>query len=353
MSKTFRGWLARGRWNGWGEKLGRALVTVVLVLGVFSVLLWALGKDPVRGYMDTMRYALGSFRGFSEVLVRTIPLILTALAVALPSRAGLINVGGEGQLFMGAWLATWGALTFPSLPQPILIPLLLVLGFVGGALWAAIPAFLRAKGWANETIATVLLNYVAPMVVGYFVFGAWRAPEMAFFPQSYEFAPAAQLPRLVSGTRIHLGLVFALLAAVLYWIVVTKTRWGLEIRAVGGNAQAARRLGLSPAKYILLAMLIGGGLAGIAGMGEVSAIHGRLKMGLSPGFGYMGFLINWVTGGNVIGILFMAFVLGVISSGGFVLQTTQGLPFAAVNVLMALILFVVLARPAEAWGGKR
>jgi len=337
----------------WAMGAARAAITILLVLGVFSALLWAMGKDPIRAYGDTFRYSLGNYRGFSEVLVRAIPLLLTALAVALPSRLGLINVGGEGQLFMGAWLATWGALTFQNLPQAALLPIIIVLGFVGGAVWATIPGLLRAKGWVNETITTVLLNYVAPMIVGFFVFGAWRAPEMAFFPQSYELVQAARLPRLLAGTRVHLGLALALVGLVLYWLLVTKTRWGLEMRTVGGNAEAARRLGFNTFRYVLLAMVIGGGLAGLAGMGEVSAIHGRLKIAISPGYGYMGFLINWVAGGNVLGIVIMSLVLAVIASGGFVLQTTQGLPFAAVNVLMALILFVVLARPAEAIRGRR
>jgi simple sugar transport system permease protein len=140
-------------------------------------------------------------------------------------------------------------------------------------------------------------------------------------------------------------LVFALAALVLYWLLITRTRWGLEMRSIGGNPEAARRLGVSLGRYIVVALFIGGGMAGLAGMTEVSAIQGRLRQGLSPGYGYVGFLISWLAGGNPLGILIMSFLLAVITSGGDILQITQGLPYAVVNILMALILFVVLSRP--------
>ncbi len=325
--------------------LVRYVVIIGLALAAYAGVLLLAGKDPVRAYVDVFTFTFGNSYGFSEVLVRMIPLMLTAVAVALPSRLGLINVGGEGQLYMGAWLATWGALTFDFLPKAVLLPLMMLLGIVGGGLWRAIPGFMRAKGWVNETISTLLLNYVAPSVVSYFVFGAWRSAESASYPQTPGFVDAARLPTF-GDTRIHLGFVFGLVAIVLYWLLMTRTRWGLEMRAVGGNPEAARRLGVPLQRYIIIALFIGGGIAGLAGMAEVSAIQGRLRQGLSPGFGFVGFLVSWLAGGNPLGIVVMSFILAVITSGGDILQITQGLPYAVVNILMALILFVVLARPA-------
>ncbi len=325
--------------------LVRYVVIIGLALAAYAGVLLLAGKDPVRAYVDVFTFTFGNSYGFSEVLVRMIPLMLTAVAVALPSRLGLINVGGEGQLYMGAWLATWGALTFDFLPKAVLLPLMMLLGIVGGGLWGAIPGFMRAKGWVNETISTLLLNYVAPSVVSYFVFGAWRSAESASYPQTPGFVDAARLPTF-GDTRIHLGFVFGLVAIVLYWLLMTRTRWGLEMRAVGGNPEAARRLGVPLQRYIIIALFIGGGIAGLAGMAEVSAIQGRLRQGLSPGFGFVGFLVSWLAGGNPLGIVIMSFILAVITSGGDILQITQGLPYAVVNILMALILFVVLARPA-------
>jgi simple sugar transport system permease protein len=281
--------------------------------------------------------------GISELLVRMIPLLLAAVAVALPSRIGLINVGGEGQLYMGAWLASAVALAFPSLPAWVLLPIMAVFGFIGGAVWAAIPGILRAKKLVNETITTLLLNYVAPMIVSLFIFGPWRGVESSSYPQSTAFTDSARLPSFLN-TRIHAGLFLALAAVFFYWLLVERTRWGVQMRAIGGNPDAAERLGIPLVLYTVVVMAIGGGIAGIAGMGEVSAIQGRLRQGLSPGYGFTGFLIAWLAGTRPIGIFLMSFLFAVITSVGDILQITQGLPYAVVNILMAVILFGVLGR---------
>jgi ABC-type uncharacterized transport system permease subunit len=329
----------------WARGLIRYGVIFVLVLAVFGVVLLLAGKDPLKAYADVFSQVLGTTYGISEVLVRMIPLILTAVAVAIPARIGLINIGGEGQFYMGAWLATWAAITFSGLPAWVLLPMMCVLGMIGGGLWASIAGVLRARGWVNETISTLLLNYVAPLVTNFFIFGAWRSPDSGLYPVSRTFVQAARLPTF-GGTRINLGIVFALVAVVLYWFLMTRTRWGLEMRAIGGNPEAARRLGIPVAWYMVIALFGAGGLAGLAGMAEVSGIHGRLIQVISPGYGFMGFLISWLAGGNPVGIVLMAFLLSIIASGGTILQITQGLPYAVVNILMALILFIVLARPA-------
>lgn len=333
------------RWSRWVQPLARNAVIVLAVLAAFSAVLLLAGKDPLRAYADIFSQTFGTSYGISELLVRMIPLTLTAVAVAIPARLGLINIGGEGQFYMGAWLATWGAITFSDLPAWLLLPLMCVLGMLGGGVWAAIAGVLRAKGWVNETISTLLLNYVAPLVTNFFIFGPWRSPDSGLFPVSRTFVAAARLPTF-GGTRVTLGIVLALVAVLVFWFMITRTRWGLEMRAIGGNAEAARRLGIPLSRYILIALFAGGALAGLAGMAEVSGIHGRLIQVISPGYGFMGFLISWLAGGSGIGILLMSFLLAVIASGGTVLQLTQGLPYAIVNILMALILFLVLARPA-------
>jgi ABC-type uncharacterized transport system permease subunit len=331
--------------------VARHAMVVLTALAAYAVVLALSGKNPIAAFGDTLSFTFGSWYGLSEVIVRMIPLLLTALAVALPSRLGLINVGGEGQLYMGAWLATWGAISFPALPAAVFIPLLVILGFVGGGAWASVAGFFRARGWVNETITTLLMNYIAPLIIGYSVYGSWRSREAgsSAFPQSIAFPEAARLPRYF-GTRINLGLLIALIALVIIWFVLEKTKWGLKIRAIGGNAEAARRLGFNIELYTVIMMFVGGGLAGLAGMAEVSAIHGRLRAGFSPGYGFMGFLISWLAGGKPIGICTMSFVLAVIFSAGSLLQITQGVPFATINVLMAIALLAVLAKP-RAWGG--
>jgi general nucleoside transport system permease protein len=324
----------------------RHAMVLLVAVAAYAVVLLIVGKNPLAAFGDTLSFTFGTWYGFSEVIMRMIPLLLTALAVSLPSRLGLINVGGEGQLYMGAWLATWGTIAFPSLPQIVFIPFLILLGFIGGGLWAAVAGYFRARGWVNETITTLLMNYIAPLVVGYSVYGTWRSREVgaSAFPQSAAYPEAARLPRFF-GTRIHLGLVIALVALAIVWFVLEKTKWGLKIKAIGGNPEAARRLGFNIGLYTVVVMFVGGGIAGIAGMAEVSAIHGRLRAGFSPGYGFMGFLVSWLAGGKPVGICAMSFVLAVIFSAGSLLQITQGVPFATINVLMAIVLLVVLAKP--------
>jgi simple sugar transport system permease protein len=340
-NKAFR---LRRRW--WASSI-RFFGLLGFAFLVFAILLLAFGKNPLKAYMDIFSSTLGSTYGISEILVKMIPLTLTAVAVAVPSKIWLINVGGEGQLYIGALFATWGALTLNALPAWILLPIISVLGVLGGGLWASISGILRAKGWVSETISTLLLNYVAILLVNFFVFGPWKDPESANYPQTAEFVDAATLPA-IGGTRVHLGFIFVLAALTLFYFVLSRTRWGLEMRAIGGNPEAARRSGIPISGYIILLMFIGGGLAGLAGMIEVSAIQGRLRPSLSPGYGFIGFLISWMAGGNPLGIVAAAFLLAVVTAGGDILQMAHGLPGSAVNILNALILFVVLSRQ----GGK-
>jgi len=331
----------------WTTRLARPAALVAVGLAVFALVLLAFGRNPLRAYADILASTLGSAYGVSETLVKLIPLVLTAVAVAVPGRIWLINVGGEGQLHVGALLATWGALTFAGWPAWLLLPTVGALGALGGGVWAAIPGVLRARGWASEAISTLLMNYVAVLLVQFFVFGPWKDPEGVNYPQTAAFAPAAILPSF-GGTRVHLGLVFAAAALVLYAFVVARTRWGLEMRAIGGNSEAARRSGIAIGRYVIVLMFVGGALAGLAGMSEVSAIQGRLRSSLSPGYGYTGFLISWMAAGRPAGILAASFLLAVVTAGGDILQMTQALPGAVVNVLLAVILFVVLGSRADA-----
>ena len=320
----------------------RYVLTLLLALVLFGIILLLSGKNPIQSYIDILRSTLGSSYGFSEVIVAMVPMLITAVAVALPSRAGLINVGVEGQLYMGACLAAWGALTFSQLPAWALLPLLALLGMIGGALWAFIPGFLKAIGLVNETITSLLLNSVAPKIVAFLVFGFWHGPMDT--NKTASFVPAARLPTLF-GTRIDLSLIFALALLGLFWYVMKYTRWGLEIRAIGGNPQAARRNGTPLKTYVVAVMCLGGAVAGLGGMALISGYYGLLLANFSNGSGYMGFLISWLSFGDPVGMLLVSFLVAVTTAGGNLLQLTQGLPYAVINILLALALYVVLARP--------
>jgi general nucleoside transport system permease protein len=320
----------------------RYVVMILVVMIFFAIILLITGTNPLTAYKDILRATFGSTKGFSDVMVAMIPMLLTALAVALPSRVGLINVGGEGQLYIGAAFATFGALTFSHLPGWLLLPIMMLLGMLGGALWAFIPGYLKSIGLVNETITTLLMNSVAPKLVGFLILGFWHSP-MDTIKTDY-FVPAARLPTFF-GTRIHLGLVFGLVLLLGFWLFMKYTRWGLEMYSIWNNFQAARRNGIPYKKYLVVVMCVGGAIAGLAGMSQVSGFYGVLLLNFSMSLGFMGFMICWLTGGEPIGILLMSFVVAIIFTGGNFLQLTVGLPYSVINLLLAFALFVVLARP--------
>lgn len=318
----------------------RYLSMIVLALGLFGIIIWISGKNPIVSYRELFGSTLGSWYGFSEVLVAMTPMLITALAVALPSRIGLINVGVEGQLYMGACAATWGALIFSNAPAWILLPVMAIFGMLGGALWALIPGLLRAMGLVNETITTLLLNSVAPKIVAFFVFGFWHSPMDT--NKTPNFVDAARLPTFF-GTRVDLGLIIGIFLLIVFWLVMKHTRWGLEMRAIGGNPEAAQRNGVSLKVYIVAILCIGGAIGGLAGMVLVSGYYGVLLTGFSRGVGYVGFLISWLSFGDPIGIVLTSFVVAIITTGGSMLQLTTALPYAIINILLAVALFVVLS----------
>jgi len=323
-------------WAGW---FGLAFAT-------FALLLLVQGKDPLRAYRDILWHTLGTGYGLSEVLVKMTPLMITALAVAVPARLGLVNVGGEGQMFVGALAASWVALSLPGLPAWLLLPLMAGTGFIAGGLWGGVAGILRARGWLSEVFSTMVLNYVGILAVNALVFGPWRDPTSANYPQSREFVLAAWLPTF-GGSRVHVGLLIGVAVIVLFDLFMRRTLWDLEIRAIGGNPLAAARNGIPVTWYFVVSMYVGGGLAGLAGMAEASAVLHRLSPGLSSGLGYLGFLVSWVAGHRPPVLVPVAFLLAILAAGGDILQITQGLPHAAVNVLSALILLVVLAGRAS------
>lgn len=320
-----------GHWAGWAA----------VGIAVYAVLILSYGKNPVHAFADIFSNTLATRYGLGEVLVRTTPLLFTAIAVMIPARIGQVNVGGEGQLFVGGLCATWAAITLTSWPAWLLLPTMALLGMAGGGAWAALAGWLNARGWLSEVFSTMLLNYIAILAVSYLVFGPWRDPTSSNYPQSRELVPAARLPHL-GASRVDVTIFVAVGAVIAFEWFLRRTRWGLEIRAIGGNPNAAARNGIPVARYIVLAMFAGGAIAGLAGMAQVSALQLRLNPGISAGLGYIGFLISWLAGHNPRLIIPMAFLLAVLAAGGDILQITQGLPYALVNVMSALLMVIVL-----------
>jgi general nucleoside transport system permease protein len=324
------------RWVGWG----------VVGAGCYAALILIYGKSPVDAFHNIWSSTLASSYGLQDVVVRMTPLLFAAMAVAIPARVGQVNVGGEGQIFVGGLTAAGVALTFTSWPIWLLLPATAIAGMIGGGIWAGIAGWLKARGWLSEVFSTVLMNYIAILAVSAVVFGPWRDPTSSNYPQSRELVPAARLPH-VGSSRVDVMIFVAVACVVGFDWLLRHTRWGLEIRAIGSNPFAAVRNGVPLNAYIVGAMFVGGALAGLAGVEQLSAFQLRLNPGLSAGFGYVGFLISWLAGHNPRLIIPMTFLLAVLASGGDILQISQGLPSAIVNVLAAILMMIVLLGRAQ------
>jgi len=313
-------------------------------LAVFAIFLLMVKTNPLETYWDMLRSTIGNTYGLGEVAVRAAPLILTALAAMVPARARLINVGGEGQLAVGALTTAAMAMVLGDRwPQAPTLILLALAGMAGGAAWAGLAGVLRVKLKLNETICTLLLNYIAFLFVGYIVHGLLKDPESFNWPFSPPLADVARFPTL-PHSRVHLGILIAPLVAGLVWYFTARTYWGLRLRVVGGNPEAARRAGLNVERIQLITMLVGGMLAGLAGMIVVAGVEGRLRPATGVGFGYVGFLAAWMVNQHPLWLIGSSILLAIITVSGDSLQITAGLPASSVNILMALVLLGVLAR---------
>ncbi len=315
------------------------VLSVVAALLIAALLLFFSGKDALFILGEIFHSSF--VENFSETVVKAIPLTLAALGVALAFRARLWNIGAEGQFYGGVLVATALALSFPGLPAPVIIPLMVAGGLLGGAIWGLLPGLLRAWLDVNEIISSLMLNYVALLLTDYFIFGPWKDPKGFNFPVTRTFSDDSRLPVLVEGTRIHFGLIFAIVAAAVVWLLVSRTRWGFELKVMGDNLKAARYAGINITRNIIIAFVLSGALAGLAGMSEVTGVAGRLQQNLSPGYGYTAIIIAWLARLNPWAIFFVAILFGGLVSSGFTMQRV-GVSVGLVTLLQGIVLFCVL-----------
>jgi general nucleoside transport system permease protein len=314
----------------------------IFFLVLASIFLGAIGRPPLATLWTMLEYAFGDEYSASESLIKATPILLCAFAVILPARLGLISVGGEGQLYLGALTGTAIVVHYPGAPMFVLLPATLALGVAGGAFWGGLAGILRARFNVNETISTLLLNYIAVLLVNYFVYGSWKDPASLGWPATIQFPPAAVIPN-VFGARIHFGLIAALILALILHVAITHSRWGLELRILAGNRKVGAMVGLRFATSVLIVMALGGGLAGFAGICETSAIQGRLQSGLSAGYGLTGFLVAWLSGQHFLRAVPIAILVGGLIAAGDALQLYSKIPSASAIVLQGLLFAAALA----------
>ncbi len=305
-----------------------------------GILLAVSGANPFVTYASMFVGAFGSGYGLSEVLVKSIPLILTGLGVALAFRMRFWNIGAEGQLTMGAVAAAGVALFWSQhLPAWTILPLAILAGCVAGALWAGIPAVLKAKLNVDETLTTLMLNYVAILYSQHLYYIAWRAP--GYNSGTEQIPEFAWLPRIFG--RAHAGIFFGLGLAVLLWAVLRYTKWGFELKIIGSNPTAARYLGINIARNIVVTLLISGAISGLAGASELLGLTRRLQQGISVGYGYTAIIIAWMAQLNPIGVVFVAILMAGLLVGGDQIQMRMHLPASVGLVLQGMLLIPMLA----------
>jgi simple sugar transport system permease protein len=324
-----------------------ALVLVPVVSFLVSLVLTALllqifDANPFTTFAAMAVGAFGSSHGFAETLVKAIPLMLTGLGVAIAFKLKFWNIGAEGQLTMGGVAAAGVALFLePYLPGRFLLLGAILAGLVAGALWAGIPAILKTSLGVDETLVTLMMNYIAILYAEFLYYGPWRDPKGYGFPGSRMFPEDAWLPRIMG--RAHAGIWVALVLAIVLWIVLKRTRWGYEIQIIGASQKAARYQGIAVERNIVLAIMLSGALCGLAGAFEVTGISHRLQQGLSIGYGYTAIIVAWMSQLNPLAVPFVALALAALAVGGDQVQMVMGLPAAMGVVMQGLILFPMLA----------
>jgi simple sugar transport system permease protein len=334
---------------GSGAQVLSLVIALAGAAGVTAVMLRIAGGNARDGFLALYQGSFGSWDVTVESLVKATPLILTGLATTIAFRGRIWNIGQEGQLYAGAMAAYWAYATLGWLPPVPLLVVILLAAMAGGALCGLVTAVIKVKAHVDEIITTIMLNYIVVYVLSFLLSGPWRDPS-SYYQQSSVVAEAARFPAIVPGSRLHIGFLVGVVAAFVIQVLLDKTSLGFEIRAIGLNPTASQFQGISIARTIATILLISGGLAGLAGAGELFGNHYRLKAGISLGFGYTGIIIAMLGGLHPLGVILAAIFFGGLINGSFMLQIVTGVPSALVSAIQAVVLLFLLgARAAVAY----
>jgi ABC-type uncharacterized transport system permease subunit len=326
---------------GWAYASPLLALAITVVVGVLLFVM--LGKDPVRGLEIFFWEPIKSAYGWSELIVKATPLLIIGLGLAVCFRSNVWNIGAEGQYLIGAIFATGVALQADADTSRWIVVAVLLAGALGGMVWAGITALLRDRFNANEILVSLMLVYVAIQVLNYLVYGPWKDPAGFNFPQTKTFETAAQMPRLMAGSRVNIGILLALAGVLLVWVFLFRTRAGFA-QQVGGLAPAAARYaGFSSRRALWTALLVSGGAAGLAGALEVAGPIGQLTPHVPVGYGFAAIIVAFVGRLHPVGIVFSALLMSMFYIGGELAQSRMGLPRSITGVFQGLLLFTLLA----------
>ena len=365
MSESREALPAQRAWMAVAQKIGTPVISAALAIGIGSLIMWVSGYDPIAAYAALFKGAFGSPKQIGDTILRATPLIFTGLAVAYGFRAGLFNIGAEGQLFMGGLAAAALGVMMAGMPWAIVVPALIVASAFAGAAWAFIPAILKARIGAHEVITTMMFTYIARYIVSYLVVGPLKAEGQ--IPQTVALLPEAQLPRiqslfsqatldafpLLNLGRAHLGIVVALAVGIVIWLILKYTTLGYENRAVGFNQWASETAGISVQWTTVKALCISGALAGLAGSIEVMGVHHRIFDQFSSGFGFTGIAVALLAKNHPLGIVPAALMFGALSAGAGTMQLEADVPQKIILIIQALVIFFVAAEEIVLWFVRR
>ncbi|MDN3922770.1 ABC transporter permease [Roseateles violae] len=327
------------RWMSLASPLLALAITVLLGVGLFLI----LGKDPLRGLQMFFWEPIKSAYGWGELGIKATPLILIALGLALCFRSNVWNIGAEGQFVIGALAGGFVAMQAGPDTGRWIVVLILVAGVLGGMAWAAITALLRARFNANEILVSLMLVYVAELLLAYLVYGPWKDPAGYNFPQTISFLPVTKIPRLIEGTRVHIGVLIALVSVIGFWVLLFRTYAGFALQVGGLAPAAARYAGFSSTKALWTALLLSGGMAGLAGALEAAGPLGQLTPYVPAGYGFAAIIVAFVGRLHPVGIVFSGILMSMFYIGGELAQSRLGLPKAITGVFQGLLLFALLA----------
>jgi len=313
-----------------------AIILTLIFAGLFITV---LGHNPITVYLSMIDGAFGSKYRFTQTIIETIPLVITSLGIAIAFKMKFWNIGAEGQIIMGAFGASFVALNFSDLPTFILLSFMFIVSFMMAGFWAAIPAFFKAKFDTNETIFTLMLNYIALKWITYLQYGPWKDPSALGFPKIANFPENAVLPSLFG---IHIGWLIALILALVIYLYINYTKQGYEISVIGESQNTAKYAGMNVSKIIIVTLFISGGISGITGMVEVSAVNKTLSVGIAGGVGYTAIITAWLAYLNPAIIIVVSLLFAAMIQGGSYIQMAFHIPQAAAEILQGMILFFVL-----------
>ena len=323
------------------KKIIPQLIAIFIALILGALVLFASGFNPIQAYGALIIGAFGTINGIGQTLSQATPIVFTALAFLFSFKAGLFNIGAEGQLLIGALAAALAGIFLSGIPSIIHIPLALLAGAFFGGLWALIPAILKTELGAHEVISTMMLTYVATYFTGYLVNDVFKEP--GWVAQTPLIEASAELPRILPPTQLSASIIIGLILVVLIYYTLKKTVLGYEIRAIGLNPLAAENGGINVKKGLIIALVISGALAGLGGAGEILGVHRRYIDGFSPGYGWDGLAVALIGGLDPIGALLASLLFGILRSGGMTMNRITGVPIDIITILQALIILFVAA----------